>query len=187
MIGFRYRQLFLAGVLVLGLFQGVAVPETPREYYLKAAFIYNFAKFVEWPAESFKNNLTPITLTILGSDPFGAALETLKDQTVQGRKIIIKRTTKGDNLEGCQILFICASEKTQYRPILAAIKNLNILTVSDMDKFAAQGGMIGLIKVDDKLHFEINLEAVQRTKLKISSQLLKLAKIIPSGERETME
>ncbi|MBI5605352.1 MAG: YfiR family protein [Deltaproteobacteria bacterium] len=187
MIKFRCRHLFLIGLLILGLFRGVAIPDTSREYPIKAAFLYNFAKFVEWPAESFKNESTPIHLYILGVDPFGPALDPLKDQIVRSRKIMCKRIVRLDEAEDCEILYISASEKNQLPAILGALKKRDILTVSDLDRFAAQGGMIGLVTVDNKIQFEINLEAVRQTRLKISSQLLKLARIIPHGAREMKE
>ncbi len=152
--------------------------EESREYAVKAAFLYNFAKFVDWPSESFRNETTPLVLGIVGVDPFGSLLETLKDKTVKGRKLVIRRLSRLENFEDCQILFISGSEKGALRPILAAVKNHPILTVSDIDRFAPQGGMIGLVAVDNTINFEINLDTVQRSKLKVSSQLLKLAKII---------
>jgi hypothetical protein len=149
-----------------------------REYAVKAAFLYNFAKFVDWPPESFKIEASPLVLGILGVDPFGAVLETLKGKTVKGHKLVIRKLPRLENFEDCQILFISGSEKDSVRPILAAVKSHPILTVSDIDRFAQQGGMIGLVAVDNNINFEINLDTVQRSKLKVSSQLLKLAKII---------
>ena len=162
---------------------GVSRGETPgsREYEVKVAFLYNFAKFVEWPPESFKNETSPFVLGILGTDPFGAALENLKDKTVRGRKLIIRKLAHLENFEECHILFISGSEKSNLRNLLATLKNHNILTVSDMEKFALQGGMLGLVNVDEKINFEINIDMVSRSKLKLSSQLLKLAKIVHSG------
>jgi hypothetical protein len=162
---------------------GAARGETPvsREYEVKVAFLYNFAKFVEWPPESFKNEASPFVLGILGTDPFGAALENLKDKTVRGRKLIIRKLPSLENFDEGHILFISGSEKNNLRNLLASLKNHNILTVSDMERFAFQGGMLGLVNVDEKINFEINLDTVSRSKLKLSSQLLKLAKIVRSG------
>ena len=159
---------------------GAVRGETPesREHAVKTAFLYNFAKFVDWPPESFKNEAAPFVLGIVGADPFGPALETLKDKTVKGRKLVIRKLSRLENLEDCQIVFISGSEKGSLRPILSTLKNHNILTVSDIDRFASQGGMIGLVTVGNNVNFEINLDAVQQSKLKFSSQLLKLAKII---------
>jgi hypothetical protein len=89
-----------------------------------------------------------------------------------------------DEAAGCQLLFISSSEKGQWRAIMNELRGRNILTISDMDQFAAGGGMIGFIELQDKIHFEINAEAAQHSKLKISSQLLKLARIVSSGKAE---
>jgi hypothetical protein len=176
---FRKKMLWLlVWVCLFGLGGARGNAEESREYAVKAAFLYNFAKFVDWPPESFKNETAPLVLGIVGIDPFGSLLETLKDKTVKGRKLVVRRLSRLENFEDCQILFISGSEKGALRPILATVKNHPILTVSDIDRFAPQGGMIGLVAVDNTINFEINLDTVQRSKLKVSSQLLKLAKII---------
>ncbi len=176
-----FRRLTAWLVFWIWLFAfGAARAETPesREYAVKTAFLYHFAKFVEWPPESFKNEAAPFVLGIIGADPFGPALETLKDKTVKGRKLVIRKLSRLENLEDCHILFISGSEKGNLRAILGAAKNHNTLTVSDIDRFAHQGGMIGLVAVGNNVNFDINLDTVQQSKLKFSSQLLKLAKII---------
>jgi hypothetical protein len=162
---------------------GTARGETPefREYAVKVAFLYNFAKFVDWPPESFKNEASPFILGIVGADPFGAALETLKDKTVKGRRLIIRKLPRLENFDEVHLLFISGSEKSNVRNLLSSLKNHNILTVSDMERFAFQGGMLGLVNVDEKINFEVNIDTVSHSKLKVSSQLLKLAKIVHSG------
>lgn len=175
------RQTFFILLLALGLFPANAHLQESREYLLKAAFLYNFAKFVEWPADSFKNESAPIHLVILGPDPFGSALETIREKSVKGRKLVIKRISRIENLEDCHLLFISASEKSQIRAILNTLRGNSILTISDLEKFTHLGGIIGLITLDNKIRFEINLEVAQRNRLKISSELLELAKIVRSG------
>jgi hypothetical protein len=162
---------------------GTARGETPefREYAVKVALLYNFAKFVDWPPESFKNEASPFILGIVGTDPFGATLETLKDKTVKGRRLIIRKLPRLENFDECHLLFFSGSEKSNVRNLLASLKNHNILTVSDMEKFASQGGMLGLVNVDEKINFEVNIDTVSHSKLKVSSQLLKLAKIVHTG------
>jgi hypothetical protein len=168
--------VFWSWLFVFGAVWG----ETPesREYMVKAGFLYNFAKFVDWPPESFKSEASPLVLGILGVEPFGAALETLKDKTVKGRRLVIRKLSRLENLEDCQILYISGSERGNLRAILGTLRNHNILTISDIDRFANLGGMIGLVNVGNNVNFEINLDTVQQSKLKFSSQLLKLAKII---------
>lgn len=151
------------------------------EEAVKTAFLYNFAKFVDWPPESFKNESSPFVLGIVGVDPFGASLDTLKDKTVKGRKLIIRKLPRLENFEDCHILYISGSEKGSLKNLLTVLKNYNILTVSDLDRFAQQGGMIGLVKSEGKISFEVNIETVQHSRLKFSSQLLKLAKIVRAG------
>lgn len=174
------RALFIL-LFVLGLYRDNVYPQEAREYLLKAAFLYNFAQFVDWPVDSFKNESAPIHLVILGSDPFGSALETIRDKTVKGRKLVIKRVSRIENLEDCHLLFISASEKGQIKTILHSLRNRSLLTISDLEKFTHLGGVIGLLTVEDKIQFEINLEAAQRNRLKISSELLKLARNMRSG------
>jgi len=178
--------------LCLSLLAGgtaVAQAEGPAsaEYLIKAAFLYNFAKFVEWPSEAFKDNLSPINLYILGSDPFGEALTSIRDKTVKGRRLSIKRVNTPEEISGCHILFVSASEKGDLKHVLSVLKNLAILTVSDVEKFAQRGGVINFIVVDNKIHFEINPDAAQQSGLKISSQLLKLARIVSSESRKERE
>jgi hypothetical protein len=177
--------MIAASVSVITMFDISAETKASPEYLIKAAFLFNFAKFVEWPAASFKDDLSPINLCILGTDPFGPALDTLKDKTIKGRPLKIKRANKVDDIEACHILFISASEKEILKQILYTLKNSNILTVSEIEGFAQMGGIINFIIVNKKVHFEINPEAAERSKLKISSQLLKLAKIvIPESKKE---
>jgi len=151
------------------------------EEAIKTAFLYNFAKFVDWPPESFKNEASSFILGIVGVEPFGASLDTLRDKTVKGRKLIIRKLPRLENFEECHMLFISGSEKGNLKTLLTALKNHNILTVSDLDRFAQQGGMIGLIQSEGKINFEVNIETVQHSRLKFSSQLLKLAKIVRTG------
>lgn len=160
---------------------GIGAEIQESEYTVKTAFLYNFAKFVDWPPESFRNEASPFVLGILGSDPFGVALEKLQEKTVKGRRLVVRKLSNLENIEECHMLFISGSEKSNFKNLLAILKNHNILTTSDVDRFAQQGGMIGLIKIDGKIGFEVNIDTVQHSRLKFSSQLLKLAKIVRPG------
>jgi hypothetical protein len=177
------NKIFLIWVIVLTLIfsTGQVKGDEINEDQVKVAFLYNFAKFVEWPADSFRSDSAPLVITILGTDPFGSLVDSLKEKTVRGRRIQIRRLGKLENLEDCHLLFISNSEKTTLRSLLGLVKNHAILTVSDMDRFAHQGGMIGLVNMDGKINFEINIDVVQRSRLKFSAQLLKLARIVHSG------
>jgi hypothetical protein len=145
------------------------------EYRVKAAFVYNFAKFVDWPAVAFANHQAPLILCIVGTDPFGAALEILKDKTIKHRKLVVQHKSQRETLNDCQIIFISASEHRLLGQLLGPLQDKLILTVSDMDGFLEVGGMINLMTVANKIRFEVNLDAVRRAGLTISAQLLKLA------------
>lgn len=178
-------RVFLA-VLISALLNPVhgACAESPlaQEYAVKAAFLYNFAKFVEWPAEAFLNEQTPITICVLGRDPFGSALESVtRDKTAKGRSFLIRRFKAIEDVAGCHILFVSESEQKDMDRILSVLdkcRKCSVLTVSDMEKFARRGGVINFITIEKKIHFEVNMDAASRTGLKISSRLLTLAKIV---------
>ena len=189
----RFLRLFirsvaaLLGVMMITLLNAHAQDSKPSEYEIKAAFLYNFAKFVDWPVESFRDDSSNLTLGILGVDPFGPALDTIKDKTVRGRKITIKRSKNMEDLKGCHILFVSASEKGNLKQILNGLRDSNVLTVSEIERFANLGGIVNFIRVDNKIQFEINPEAAQRNKLKISSQLLRLARIVATESPKERE
>jgi len=145
------------------------------EYRVKAAFVYNFAKFVDWPAVAFANNQAPLILCIVGTDPFGTVLEVFKDKTIQHRKFVVQHKSQGEALNDCRIIFISASERHSLGRLLEPLQDNLILTVSDVDGFLEVGGMINLITVANKIRFEVNLDAVRRAGLTISARLLKLA------------
>ena len=152
--------------------------EPPREYQIKAAFLYNFAKFVEWPTEALIDPNAPIILGVLGKDPFGGALESIKGKSVKGRKVAIRRFKGMQDLKFSHILFVSSSEKKRLAQIMRTIKDWSVLTVGDMEQFTEAGGIINLIIERNRVRFEINLNAAERAGLKLSSKLLKLAKIV---------
>ena len=156
-----------------------AYAETPfaaREYQIKAAFLYNFAKFVEWPDDRFTDENSPMILCVIGMDPFGAILEqTMTGKTIKGRAIIINRGKAIDNLKFCHLLFVSSSERERVPQIVASLAGASVLTVADMDDFANQGGSINLIKRRNKIRFEINSNAAAQSGLKLSSYLMRLA------------
>ncbi len=144
------------------------------EYEVKAAFLYNFAKFVEWPDPASGS----IRLCIVGDDPFGNILEeTVRGKTISEQPIEIKRLNRGDNPRSCQIAFISVSERPP-RAVLDLLQGASTLTVGESPNFAKDGGMINFVLEDKRVHFEINLAAAQRGRLKISSKLLNLARIV---------
>ncbi|MFH1573706.1 MAG: YfiR family protein [Acidobacteriota bacterium] len=149
------------------------------EYQLKAAFLFNFAKFIEWPAAAED---TTLSLGILGDDPFGEAFDPIEGQMVGGRRLAVRRSVRLDELEHCHMLFVCPSEQEQFDEILAHFKGRDVLLVGDVEGFARRGGMINFFLHGNKLRFEVNVNALERTDLKVSSKLLKLGQIVRDEE-----
>ena len=164
--------------LGLGGVARAAAEEPTREYRIKAAFIYNFAKFTRWPAGSFSDGEAPLDFCIYGEVPFGGALEAVAGNTIRGRKVAVRRIAAIEASDGCHLLFISDSESERLAGILAALNDRPVLTVADMPDFTRAGGIINLKTTEeDKLRFEINTGSAKRAGLKFSSKLLSLAEI----------
>jgi hypothetical protein len=153
------------------------------EYPVKAAFLYHFLEFVEWPAAS---PLPPsrVTIGVLGRDPFGEVLDkAILKKVVAGRTLTVRRFTSIAALERCEILFISSSEMPRLAEILGRLKGAAVLTVGEADSFAQRGGMIGFVLEDDRVRLEINRAAAERAGLQISSKLLAVARLVkPDGD-----
>ena len=152
--------------------------EPNAEYQLKAAFLYNFAKFVEWPAETFPTTSTPFTVCALGNDPFGTSLDAIAGKTVKDRTLIVKRIRSVTAVNGCQILYVSPNELPQATDLLRSLQKSPVLTVCDMDSCAETGLMLNMRMADNRVQLDMNLDAVQHTTLKVSSQLIKLTRIV---------
>jgi hypothetical protein len=152
----------------------------PSEAELKAAFVYNFIKFTEWPAEEMANKNEPFVVSVLGKDPFGAALDkTIEGESFHQKPIVVRRFSRMEESVGnSQVIFISASEESNLPAILKVLEGQAILTVSEIENFAQRGGMIKLAKESNKLVFEINVDVAKRAKLAMSAQLLRLARIV---------
>ncbi len=183
---YRWEIVFLFIIILFPPFTIHAEDNASGEYRVKAAFIYNIAKFVEWPAEKFNGPKNPLVLSIRGENPFGSALESIENKNVRGRKLYIRLNQETLKIENVHILFISPSQEKDLQKILSRIKGRSILTVSDMKSFARRGGMVHLARVGNKVQLRINSEALKRSGLKISSQILKLAEIVtgPSENKE---
>jgi hypothetical protein len=145
------------------------------EYQVKAAFIFNFAKFVDWPVDAFSDGGT-LVVGVVGDDPFGGALDRLNGSAANGRRLRIKRLRFGDNLRACHILFISKSEGKNLGKILDSLKGASVLTIGEMPQFNQSGGMIRFVIQSNKVRFEINSAASAQVRLRISSKLLALSK-----------
>jgi hypothetical protein len=161
----------------------VSDEQPPLEYQVKAAFLYNFAKFVDWPPQKVGPPDSPLIIGVLGKDPFGGALEAV----VAGKKfdqhtLIVRHVSGPAEARTCHLLFISRSEDNRLAAILKELRNSATLTIGESDKFIADGGIINFIIVDNKVRFEINPEAAGQTGLRISSKLLHVARVVTNRE-----
>jgi hypothetical protein len=168
------KRTLMAACLLAVLWPWTARAQVAPEYDVKAAFLYNFTKFVEWPPSALQER-GDFQLCVLGEDPFGRSLEVVADEKVAGRRISLLRTPKLAEPEGCQILFISRSERHRMPEVLRELRDTPVLTVADTDGFLGHGGIINFILEGSKVRFEINQEAAERAGIKISSKLLRLA------------
>ena len=175
------------GFLLLALFAGLAGSTglcaesvMQREYEIKAAYLYNFINYIEWPENAFPGPGGTITIGVVGQSPFAPALDVLNGKQIKGRTVALKQVIDTKDLGQCQIVFINSSEKARVPELLEKLKDSRVLTVSDFDGFAQQGGIINFISEHNKVRFEINPDAAHRLGLTISSELLKLAKLVKS-------
>lgn len=180
-----WRRL-LASVALLVAWQPAAAAETSvsKEYQLKAAFLYNFTKFVEWPPARFADETSPIVVAVVGRNPFGDELENVvKGRSVNGRPIAVKIVTTPEEASSAHLLFVPAGEETRFPA--SALQRDALVAVGESDSFAALGGAITFVQIGGKMRFEINLTAAERGHVKISAQLLKLANAVrrrPEGK-----
>jgi hypothetical protein len=150
-----------------------------KEYDVKAAFLLNFAKFVEWPAKAYADSNAPVVIGIVGNNPFGDTLEKLVEgQTAQGRRIQIRYLKADENDRECQMLFLTGSVAAQAKEILRRVQGRPVLTVSEDAGFVQQGGVIGLVLVEQSVRFHVNMKAAGAAELKISSKLLGVARSV---------
>jgi hypothetical protein len=149
-----------------------------REYALKAGVLYHIIDYVEWPKDSLPDSQPAIHIGLLGQLPFPECLELLEGKTVQGRKLVVKRIADVSAAADCQVLFIGASEKSRLSEIMDELQDRPVLTVSEVDGFAERGGMVNLVAMQNRIAMEINRKAVGRARLSLSSELLKLARVV---------
>jgi hypothetical protein len=173
--------LSIAAALVVLLTARLAGAErTPvGEYQLKAVFLFNFAKFVDWPPEAFRTPAEPLTICVLGEDPFGATLDNvIAGQAIGGRPLAVRRISDARQVPGCQILFVTASAGRRVLTSLADAKQRGILTVGEAGNTTAEGMIIKFTVENGKVRFEINIVAAGDEKLRFSSRLLSLATVV---------
>ena len=167
--------LILACLALAGARLSRAEVNQLTETQVKAAYLFNFAKFVEWPASGFPAAGAPLVIGIVGKGPFGEAHDALTGKIAKGRRVQVRQINRVDEIPGCQILFIAVSERGRLKEILRSLPDKGVLTVSDIKHFCTLGGMIGLVVRGEKVQFEINIGNAERAGLKLSSQMLRLA------------
>jgi hypothetical protein len=171
LLGAAFVRVTLAGMPSAG--------QVADEYHVKAAFLFNFARFVEWPPTAFRNQRDPFTICVLGADPFDGALdETVGGKQVGDRAFRILRIPEAAQASACQILFISSSERKRTAAIIAALPSVGVLTAGETDGFAATGGVINFTMNEGHVRFQVNRRAAERADLQISSRLLSLAQIV---------
>ena len=190
--GTRFSFAGSAAVVILFFFiVGIAAPvrtnaqDAVSEYQVKAAYVFNFLKFVEYPTSSFVDPLAPLIIGVLGDDPFGSALpQVVIGKTVGGRDLVIRIYHPGEDLRSAHILFISSSERKRLPAIFSSLHGSSVLTVGDTTGFLDAGGMIQFLSESDRVRFAINVDAASRARLKLSSKLLSLAKVMGGNGKE---
>lgn len=188
----RVRDRLLAGVvavvlavpfLVVG--RAAGTDASHAENQLKAAYLFNFLKFVEWPTDAGANPRGKWVIGIMGGSPVGGELSLLAEgKTVEGRGVLVKKLRAGDSLTKCNILFVSASEEKHLASILSGLQGSSVLTVADFDRFIERGGMIQFVSDGDRIRMDIDLGATGRARLKVSSKLLTLAQAVTETVRD---
>lgn len=174
------QNLTLSVLLALSVHAGTATAvdaQTPGEYEIKAAFLYNFARFVTWPDESGNDGSgegQSLDLCVLGEDPFGPALDDYEGKRLGTRTMRVRRSLSVVELTSCHIIFVARSEQSRFAEVLAAVEGRPVLTVADAEGFIELGGAINFIIRNNKLRFTINGEAAAACGLEVSSKLLRL-------------
>lgn len=169
----------LALVLLLILAERAWAAGSELEYKVKAAFLFNFAKFVEWPSDSFSAPGEPVTLCILGDDPFGESLDAVvRGESLNGRPFVVHRTRDLREARGCHVVFVPGSESRRHGEILATLRGTGVLTVGEGPGFLSEGGVIRFVLDQNRVRFEVNLDAAGAHRLRLSSKLLRLARRI---------
>ena len=162
----------------IGRALAAADDDANREYQIKAAMIFNFAQFAEWPANAFESADSPLVIAVEGSNPFGDVLEQLvAGRTISRRRVVVKFFPSVARIETCHLLFIPGDQGAELNRALQKVQGKPVLTVGETDAFPKAGGVIRFFTDDNKLRFEINTQAAEQAHLTISSKLLKLARI----------
>jgi hypothetical protein len=177
-IGLLVAVAAASGLLCGETLMGEGTPAA-SEAQVKAVFLFNFAKYVEWPAAAFAGTNAPFTIGVVGEDRFEDNLRhAVANKTINGRRFVIKHFAADEPLSGCQILFISDSEAPRMGELLNKVNALPILTVGEDEQFAQKNGIISFVLKEGKVRLEINLTSAGKTGLTISSKLLAVADVV---------
>jgi len=170
-------------MLVLAALLTVFIPQharaaTPGEHQIKAAMIFNMMRFVDWPESALPNADENIDICVVSRGALATAVESLKGKQVKGKSIAIRQTGKSGGFSGCHVLLLSDTDRQTVSAILEQTRSTPVMTVGDSRGFAAAGGVFGFIILDGKIRFEVNLASAQKHRIRISSQLLKLAQTV---------
>jgi hypothetical protein len=180
--GLAGRVGLLCAALLAAWSAGAAEDAASLEQRVKAAFLYQFASYVEWPALSFAQPDTPVTIAVMGAEQLAAELKQLSaGRTVGGRKVEVRQVRPGDTLAGINILFIGSAENARLAQVVQTAKSRPMLIVTEADGALTQGSMINFVIVDRRVRFEVALDSVERSGLKLSSRLLAVAQQVRTG------
>lgn len=159
--------------------RGVWSAEAPTEYQVKAVFVFNFSRFVEWPPQAFTAPTQPFSICILGDDPFGPRLDdAVRGEQINQHPLMVRRFRSVGEAGDCQILYIDRSEGRELPQILAALDHRSTLTVSELNDAAERGGMIQFMTENNRIRLRINVDSARAAGLTISSKLLRPAEIV---------
>ena len=175
----RVRQcLALAVMMVVFLRIPALQSQQPKvsEYQVKATYLYNFGRFVQWPTTDSVAKGGSFPICVIGQDPFGPDLDAiLTGENIDGKAVVAKRVSKPQDAVSCRILYISSSEESRLKEVLVALDKAEVLTVSDMPDFSRRGGMIQFVLKEGRVRFEINLASAEAARLIVSADLLKVA------------
>ncbi|MDB5141456.1 MAG: YfiR family protein [Mucilaginibacter sp.] len=174
----KWAGCLLLLIVLSGISPAYAQTSPSLEYRVKAAFLFNFTRFVHWPASAYTSPDDPFVIGIVGSDPFGSYLDELvSGESAGGHKIVIRRYPNGGDIRGCQLIFINLGDKAKLKLLLAQSTRQNVLTVSDENEFIRLGGIVHFYMEDDKVKMEVRPAAAKAAQLEISAKLLQVAKL----------
>lgn len=176
------KRLCINSALVFGIFFSSAQTTDDDQYQIKAAYLFNFTQFVEWPVNAFPETKAPLIIGILGENPFSTYLEEIiSGKQVSGHPLVVQQYKEVEEIKTCHVLFINLADTDKLDQTMASLKARSILTVSDRDNFIQEGGMIRFISKNNKIQIQINPEPAKEANLVISSKLLRVAEVVPTN------